>query len=247
MITLLPGVDGIRRRYWVNGTLIGMKSPDASIKEACVMVKRCARFPTLASLDNYIRSRMPYESSTTEEIRCISRQLNRRFFLIGRDEVHDFHLRRKIKKQLRSGGKIVLVVLRWDIPRETWGFSTWKAYFKHESSGKVTFQHSRVSCHVDMQTWLAGEFPKPWTFPRLERPRVPPANHLAWANSALTWLQICDDGALRRREVIVAVEDDPVTGMPEDMSDGVSFEHLSDYLEFRTPEKISCILRICLF
>jgi hypothetical protein len=240
IITLLPGPDKIRRRYWVNGTLIGMKGPDSTIREACLMIERYSRFPTMYSLEEYIRSRIPYERATNEEIRCIASQLNHRFVLVGRHDVYDFRLRRKVKKQSRCGKKLILIILRWDIPHEAWGFSTWKGYFKIDVSGRVTFQNSRVSCHVDMQTWLAGEFPRPWTFPLLERPHQPPADHLGWANGAFTWLQICDDLALRRRGVIVAVEDDPVTGMPEDMSDGVSFERLSDYLEFRPPENVGC-------
>lgn len=236
MITLLPK-DGVRRRFWINGTLIGMRdllnsnqSKDtAEVREVCVMIERCPPFPTIQSLEDYVKSRMPYENTSPQEIRCLANQINKRFFVVGRMEAREFFL----KRQIRSRNRIV-IWLRWDLPGETWGYSSWKAYFKQDFSNNVTFVSSRVSCHIHLQSWFRVRLPSPWKYSMLPRQSSP--LHRKGITRALTWLQICTDPTLHKLGVIVSIEDDPKTGMPEDIPDGVSMETLNASFNLQPPE-----------
>lgn len=244
IITLLPK-DGIRRRYWVNGTLIGMRYPDGKIKEMCVLVERYPRFPTLKSLEEYVRTRLPYEIMSAKEIRSIARQIDKRFFVVGKTDVYEFELRRRVKYNRLHKTDYSAITLRWQIPREDWGVSTWKAYFLLFPNDRVRFISSRVSCHVDLRAWITEKLPRPWTYQILEKPRQPNLEH-PYIPRALTWLMICFDAFLGRRGIVVSFEDDPFSGMPEDVPDVKSIDspEVRRNLELRPPEELRGILHL---
>ena len=65
---------------------------------------------------------------------------------------------------------------------------------------------------------------------------------------ALAFLRICTDQTLKRPAVILSLEDDPVTGMPEDIPDGVSMDALKVAFKLLSPEPLAGISwRISLF
>jgi len=246
MITLNPK-DGMRRRYWVNGNLIGMReslpnyngNPIMRIRETCLMIERRPQFPTLQSLEEYVRSRMPYEDIGDQEVHCIADQIHKRFFVVGRSDVREFYLKRKIR--FHRNNRRIVISLRWDIPRESWGYSSWRAYFEEDSRGRLYFATSRVSCHIYLTSWLREGLPQPWKFPILAK-GGPPTYHKHITTHALTWLQICrNDTMLRKPAVILSIEDDPVSGMPEDNPDGLSLEALDAALNFLPPEQFNGI------
>ena len=67
-------------------------------------------------------------------------------------------------------------------------------------------------------------------------PRQSSPLHRKGITRALTWLQICTDPTLHKLGVIVSIEDDPKTGMPEDIPDGVSMETLNASFNLQPPE-----------
>jgi hypothetical protein len=238
VITFAPR-DGIRRRFWVNGNLIGMRdylnldprAPKGDIRETCLMVKQHPRFESISELEEYIRSRLPYAQQSLEEIRCLTKQIQKRFSVVGNVDVREFSLRRKAKRNR------VVFLLRWEVPRESWGFTSWKAYFEVDSEQNIKFLLSRVSCHIDLGSWFQNELPPPWAFGIYPK-RVPPLYRLHITKRALTWLQICYDFTLRKTAVLLSLEDDPITGMPEDIPDGVSMDMLRKHFDLSPPEPI---------
>jgi hypothetical protein len=237
--------DGIRHRFWVNGNLIGMRDyinldehdPHGDLRETCLMVKQHPQFESIIELEEYVRSRLPYANQTTQEIQCLTEQIEKRFSIVGKVDVPEFSLRRKAKRDR------IVFLLRWDIPRESWGFTSWKAYFELGPYQNVKFLSSRVSCHVYLNSWFQNELPPPWTFEIFPR-RVPPLYRLNITKRALTWLQICNDLTLKKTGVILSFEDDPITGMPEDIPDGVSMDMLRQGFDLRPPEPIGGINRV---
>lgn len=123
IITLSPK-GGISRRYWVDGTLFGLRYTNGKIRELALLVETYPRFPTLRSLEEYVRSRLPYENMSQEEIECLARQIDKRFFVVGRTDVHEFLLQRTLKWDKANQLHYTSIVLQWDIPPETWGFIT---------------------------------------------------------------------------------------------------------------------------
>ena len=237
IITLLPK-HGFRRRFWVNGTLLGMRDNSGMLREMNLMVERYPRFPTLRSLEEYCWSRMPYEDASQEEIHVLATNIEKRFGIIGKTDVREFTLRRKVKINKRTGNKLMVLFLRWDMEGErNWGCSFWKAYLEEDSSKRVTFIFGRVSCHVNLRTWADERLPAPWKYDVLLKPRGPPLYHLNITRQALTWLQILDCVVLKKLAVVVSFEDDPITGLPEDIYDGISFEDIKRRFEFGPPER----------
>ena len=242
-IITLPQKDGISRRYWVNGTLFGLKYTNGKIKEMALQVERYPRFPTLNSVEEYVRTRLPYQIMSQSEIQCIARQIDKRFLLVGRTEVYDFQLQRKVRWERSHKADYSAITLRWQIPRESWGFCTWKAYFLLCYNGKVRFLSSRVSCHVYMDTWFRERLPLPWKYGAMEKPRSPPVEHPA-VPRALNWVMMCWDVLLKQKSVIASLEDDPISGMPEDVRDGIdSIDEVRKYFKFRPPEELNGISR----
>ena len=242
IITLVPK-DGFRRRFWVNGTLLGMRDTSGKVREMNLMVERYPRFPTQRSLEEYCWSRLPFDYASEEEIRVLAKNIDKRFGVIGRTDVREFTLRRKVKVNKRTGNKLMVIFLRWDMEGEqNWGCTFWKAYLEEDSSRRVSFIFSRVTCHISLRNWIANRLPMPWKYDILLKPRAPPLYHLDRTRQALTWLQILDCVVLKKPAVVVSFEDDPITGLPEDISDGLSFEDIKNTFEFGPPE-----VRICKF
>jgi hypothetical protein len=219
MITLQP-IDGFRRRYWINGNLIGWRDFTrnyrqrgiGAVNEICVMIERLPRFPTMKSLEEYVKSRLPYEEVSGREIELVAHQIEKRFKIIGKFEVREFYLRRKPKKNM------VTIDLRWAIPPAQWGFSTWKAYFRIRGD-EVFFVSSRVSVHVCNKVWSRHRLPSPWMFWVLGTNVFPRQNIEISATRPLSFLQICQDLKLQRDGIIFTMDDDPITGLPEDTAD----------------------------
>lgn len=238
IITLLPK-NGLRRRFWVNGTLLGMRDSYGEVREMSLMVERYPRFPTLRSLEEYCWSRIPFTDASEEEIRVLAKNIEKRFGILGKIDVREFTLRRKLKVYKRTGNKMMVWMLRWDMEGEReWGCSFWKAYFQEHPGGKVTFIFSRVACHVYLRTWIVNRFPAPWRYDRLLKPKAPQLYHLNITRRALTWLQILNCVVLKKPAVLLSFEDDPITGLPEDISDGIPFEDIRRSFEFGPPEKL---------
>jgi hypothetical protein len=242
MITLLP-INGFRHRFWINGNLIGLKGDNDgadAFQEACVLVEHYPRFPTLLSLEEYIKSRLPYENMSRLEIQRVAEQINKRFLVVGRKLVREFSLIRKVKKIHRSRKKLIVICLRWELPLESWGHSTWKAYFQEDLQQQITFTSSRVSCHVDLRQWVYyKDVRMPWTYSILGKGLSPLVDHSKTTKRALTWLRICMDQTLKKPAVILSLEDDPVTGIPEDIPDGVSIDVLKVAFNLLAPELLA--------
>jgi hypothetical protein len=243
MVTLLP-INGYRHRFWINGTLIGLKGDhpvqDDTVQEACVLVEHYPRFPTLRSVEEYVQSRLPYDTMSRQEIRSIAEQINKRFFVIGRKLVREFSLKRKVKTIRRSKKKLIVICLRWELPVQSWGHTTWKAYFEEDLHQEVTFTSSRVSCHVDLRQWVYHITMRfPWSYSILGKGSMPPVDHRNVSTRALTWLRICSDQTLKKPAVILSLEDDPVSGMPEDNPDGVSMDALKVEFKLLSPEPLA--------
>ena len=237
IITLQPK-DGFQRRFWVNGNLIGMRGAyDEPVRETCVMIERYPRFPTLHSLEEYVKARMLYANTTPLEIHAIASQIDKRFFVVGTIDVREFRLLRKVKLNQRTGLRYLTILLRWELESENWGHSSWKAYFEINSSQEIKFMSSRVSCHIDLRCWAQEALPRPWTFSRLRR-SSPPLEHVNVTSRALTWLQMCHSVSLRKPAVILSIEDDPITGMPEDIPDGVPMDRVREALGISPPQHI---------
>jgi len=132
--------------------------------------------------------------------------------------------------------------LRWEGHREPWGYSEWKAYFEEDLMLQVSFLFSRVSCHVDLRTWVKNmEFP--WKFSILGRCKFPPigVDRKLVTKRALSWLRVCFHEVLKRAAVIFSIEDDLSSGMPEDIDDGVPIETLKAAFMLLAPEPVSGI------
>ena len=247
MITLNPK-DGIGRRYWVNGNLIGMREvygidndgkPFGKFREICVMVQRYPQFPTFQCLQEYVRSRIPYENVSRQEIQCIACQIEKRFSVVGRLDVRAFYLRRRIRYYKNSCKSLIAITLEWDMPREFWGSSSWKAYFEEDAKGRVFYVASRVACHIDPCTWIEREFPPVWLYPVLPKGAPPiPRTRRHITTRALTWLQFGWDPILRRKGVSLSLEDDPITGMLEEIPDGVTMDSLTEAFDLLPPEPL---------
>ena len=250
LIITLTKYEGIRHRFWVNGSLIGMRDtiqyPDAKgiegIRETCLMVEHVARFSSIQSLEAYVQSRLPYECMTQNEIHKVAAQIEHRFRVVGRTEVREFNLRRKIKRNKSTGRKLIVISLQWDMDgEETWGYSSWKAYFEENSERNVSFLTSRISCHIDIRHWNGCQLPSPWKFLRLPPNKMPPPQHDKLTTRALSWLQCCYDISLRKYGIIFSVEDDPISGLPEDVPDDVPMELIITAFNLLPPEKENCM------
>jgi hypothetical protein len=248
LMVTLTSIGGMRHRFWVNGHLIGMI--DAlrykcvkgleGLQEACVMVEHVARFPDMKSLEAYVQSRLPYEHMTQNEVQCIATQIEHRFRVIGRTEVREFELRRKLRRNKTEGRKLIVISLQWDMNGgEGWGYSSWKAYFREDYDATVKFLTSRISCHIDFQNWKKHKFPSPRRFWRLPS-KSPPSTHEQWSTAALSWLQYCFDHTLRKVGIIFSVEDDPNSGLPEDFPEEVNVELIKKGFRLHPPEKDVC-------
>jgi hypothetical protein len=200
------------------------------------MIERYPRFPTLQSLEEYVKMRLPNADASPQEVHAIASQINKRFLVVGTIDVREFRLSRKEKRHPKgSGRKYLTILLRWELEGETWGHSSWKAYFEIMPSHQVKFMSSRVSCHIDYyRCWLRLRLPLPWTLPLLRR-SAPPLEHVNITSRALTWLQLCHSFALGKVGIILSLEDDPITGMPEDIPDGALMERVKDALGIIPP------------
>jgi len=112
-----------------------------------------------------------------------------------------------------------------------------ESILEEDSSKRVTFIFGRVSCHVNCELGLMNDFLRLGNMMSYLKPRGPPLYHLNITRQALTWLQILDCVVLKKLAVVVSFEDDPITGLPEDIYDGISFEDIKRRFEFGPPER----------
>jgi hypothetical protein len=243
VIVSLRPKDGISRRYWVNGTLFGLRYSDGKIRELALQAEAYPRFPTLRSLEEYVKSRLPYEDMSQRELQCLTRQLDKRFLLVGRTEVRDFRLNRRVRFDRGKNLHFSSVNLRWDIPTESWGVTTWRAYFYLYPDGKVRFLSSRVSCHVYILEWFRQRMPHPWRYEIMEKPTQPRLEH-PYLPRALNWLMVAFDGLLKQKAIVLSFEDDPISGMPEDIPRVTSIDEVKENHKFRPPEDVDGSLPI---